>query len=228
MPRLPPQLSAVRPCQTPLEQSGKAAGAVIREPGDLPSTRSAPGGVLRFCVPSSPQARALAPVDVSVERGAIPDSTAPEPGGESPEAGCAPQAASEAARDLAPAVTLLICTTCRAPGNDAPQETQQLAERDGARLLASACAASLPEGVAVEGVSCLANCKRALSAAMVRRDGWTYVFGDLSPDSAADLLAGAALLAGSEDGLMPWRGRPDVLKRGMVARIPPLPLKETR
>ena len=108
-----------------------------------------------------------------------------------------------------------------------------MAQRDGARLLASACAASVPEGVAVEGVavvgvSCLANCKRALSAAMVRRDGWTYVFGDLAPDSAADLLTGAALLAGSEDGLMPWRGRPDVLKRGMVARIPPLTLKETR
>lgn len=221
MPRLPPQLSAVSPCQTPLELSGKAAGAVIREPGDLPSTRSAPGGVLRFCVPSSPHAWALAPVDRPVERSAIPDSTSPEPGAERLESGCAP----EAARDTAPAVTLLICTTCRAPGNDAPPD----AERDGARLLASACAATVSDGVAVVGVSCLANCKRALSAAMVRRDGWTYVFGDLSPDSAADLLAGAALLAGSQDGLMPWRGRPDALKRGMVARIPPLSLpKETR
>ena len=220
MPRLPPQLSAVSPCQTPLEQSGKAAGAVIREPGDLPSTRSAPGGVLRFCVPSSPRARALAPVDRPVERSAIPDSTSSEPGTERPEAGCGPEAAREPA-----AVTLFICTTCRAPG----VETATDAERDGARLVAAALAVSEPAGVAVEGVSCLANCKRALSAAMVRRDGWTYVFGDLSPDSAPDLLAGAALLAGSEDGLMPRRGRPDVLKRGMVARIPPLTLpKETR
>lgn len=159
-----------------------------------------------------------------MERGAIPDSTGPEPAGDSAETGCGPATA----RDSAPAVTLLICTTCRASGVEAPQETQQLAERDGARLLASACATTVPEGVAVEGVACLANCKRALSAAMVRRDGWTYVFGDLAPDSAADLLTGAALLAGSEDGLMPWRGRPDVLKRGMVARIPPLSAKETR
>lgn len=221
MPRLPPQLSAVSPCQTPLELSGKAAGAVIREPGDLPSTRSAPGGVLRFCVPSSPHARALAPVDRPVERSAIPDSTSPEPSAERPEAGFAP----EAARETAPAVTLFICTTCRAPGVEAPPE----AERDGARLLAAASAVSVPAGVAVVGVSCLANCKRALSAAMVRRDGWTYVFGDLSPESAPDLLAGATLLAGSQDGLMPWRGRPDVLKRGMIARIPPLAFpKETR
>ena len=64
---------------------------------------------------------------------------------------------------------------------------------------------------------------------MVRRDGWTYVFDDLSPESAPDLVAGATLLVGSQDGLMPWRGRPDVLKRGMVARIPPLAFpKETR
>ncbi|RUY54192.1 metal-binding protein, partial [Mesorhizobium sp. M7A.F.Ca.CA.001.05.1.1] len=26
----------------------------------------------------------------------------------------------------------------------------------------------------------------------------------------------------SKDGLIPWRGRPDSLKRGLIARIPPL------
>ena len=30
--------------------------------------------------------------------------------------------------------------------------------------------------------------------------------------------------ATSTDGLIPWRGRPDSLKRGLVARIPPLDL----
>ncbi|RWE72603.1 MAG: DUF1636 domain-containing protein, partial [Mesorhizobium sp.] len=34
--------------------------------------------------------------------------------------------------------------------------------------------------------------------------------------------AGAKLFATSTDGLIPWRGRPDSLKRGLVARIPPL------
>jgi len=50
------------------------------------------------------------------------------------------------------------------------------------------------------------------------------VFGDLTTDSAADLVAGAKLFATSTDGLLPWRGRPDSLKRGLVARIPPLSL----
>lgn len=59
-------------------------------------------------------------------------------------------------------------------------------------------------------------------------DGWSYVFGGLTPDNAEDLISGAKLLAGSADGLMPWRGRPDSLKRGMVARIPPLNFTEER
>ena len=55
---------------------------------------------------------------------------------------------------------------------------------------------------------------------------WSYVFGDLAPDSGADLVAGARLFAASVDGLLPWRGRPDSLKRGLIARVPPLDFLE--
>jgi predicted metal-binding protein len=64
---------------------------------------------------------------------------------------------------------------------------------------------------------------------MTRPGGWTYVFGGLDPEmDAAALLEGAKLLAQSPDGLMPWRGRPEALKRGMLVRIPPLPETTTR
>ena len=33
---------------------------------------------------------------------------------------------------------------------------------------------------------------------------------------------GARLLAGAADGIMPWRGRPEILKRGLIARVPPI------
>jgi predicted metal-binding protein len=81
--------------------------------------------------------------------------------------------------------------------------------------------------VTVRRVRCLANCKRGCSAA-VRRDGaWTYVFGDLDATSAgAALVEGAQLFAQSTDGLMPWRGRPEPLKRGLVARVPPIDFTE--
>ncbi|WP_342021990.1 DUF1636 family protein [Methyloceanibacter stevinii] len=80
-------------------------------------------------------------------------------------------------------------------------------------------------GVTVRQVECLANCRRSLSAAMRKKDSWTYVFGDLTaPDDATALIDGAMLLAESDDGLLPWRGRPEALKGGLVARVPPLVL----
>jgi predicted metal-binding protein len=53
------------------------------------------------------------------------------------------------------------------------------------------------------------------------------VFGHLDPAADAPaLVAGARLLAESADGLLPWRGRPEPLKRGLIARIPPLDFSE--
>jgi predicted metal-binding protein len=51
---------------------------------------------------------------------------------------------------------------------------------------------------------------------------WTYVFGGLGADCGPALVEGARLLAGASDGILPWRGRPDVLKRGLIARVPPI------
>ena len=113
------------------------------------------------------------------------------------------------------AVTVIVCATCRdESGSDAHP-------RAGAMLAANAQAAAAGE-VRVATVECLGNCKRRLSAALLRDGCWSYVFGDLSTDSGPDLIAGAKLFATSTDGLIPWRGRPDSLKRGLVARIPPL------
>jgi len=113
-------------------------------------------------------------------------------------------------------VTILVCRTCRdSAGSDAEP-------RPGRLLAASARDAAAPHAIPVAEVECLGNCKRRLSAALLKSGAWSYVFGDLAPDSGADLVAGARLFATSVDGLLPWRGRPDSLKRGLVARIPPL------
>jgi len=77
--------------------------------------------------------------------------------------------------------------------------------------------------VEVQGVRCLGNCNRGLSAAIRRDQAWTYVFGNLDAErDGPTLIAGARLFAESSDGSMPWRGRPDPLKRGLIARVPPL------
>jgi predicted metal-binding protein len=39
-------------------------------------------------------------------------------------------------------------------------------------------------------------------------------------------LSTARLLACATDGIMPWRGRPQPLKRGLIARVPPVNFEE--
>jgi predicted metal-binding protein len=49
------------------------------------------------------------------------------------------------------------------------------------------------------------------------------VFGGLDPvNGPRALIEGARLFSHATDGVMPWRGRPEALKRGLVARSPPI------
>jgi len=114
------------------------------------------------------------------------------------------------------AITIYVCGTCRGG------RPLDLVPVPGEVLAAATARAAEGTGISVQPIRCLANCNRGLSAA-VRRDGaWTYVFGHLDPSSGAvALIEGAKLFANAPDGLMPWRGRPDALKRGLVARTPP-------
>jgi predicted metal-binding protein len=125
--------------------------------------------------------------------------------------------------EAAAPVTVVVCETCRdETGSDAYPRAGEALAKDTLR-------AAEGSDVRVLTIACLGNCKRRLSAAMIRPGAWSYVFGDLSTDSGADLVAGAKLFAASAGGLIPWRGRPDSLKRGLVARIPPVPvMKEAK
>lgn len=143
--------------------------------------------------------------DATIPHTAIPDTTAND-------------AATVFERHIeaVSAITIYVCVTCRGG------KPLDLVPVPGEVLAAATAQAATDTGIAVRPIRCLANCNRGLSAA-VRRDGaWTYVFGNLDPSSgAAALVEGAKLFARASDGLMPWRGRPDALKRGLVARTPP-------
>ncbi|TPM01527.1 DUF1636 domain-containing protein [Mesorhizobium sp. B2-3-11] len=113
-------------------------------------------------------------------------------------------------------ITVIVCASCRdESGSDARPRAGELLAED-TRQAASG------DNIRIRTVECLGNCKRRLSAAILRDGCWSYVFGDLTTTSGADLVTGAKLFATTSDGLIPWRGRPDSLKRGLVARIPPL------
>jgi predicted metal-binding protein len=114
-----------------------------------------------------------------------------------------------------------VCVTCRPPGQtDSPS-------RPGAALAAATAEAAAGTEVEVRPMRCLGVCSRGPTAALRCDHAWTYVFGGLDVSSAAALVEGARLLASAADGILPWRERPTVLKRGLVARVPPLGFQET-
>ncbi|MBZ8141202.1 hypothetical protein CLD22_14970 [Rubrivivax gelatinosus] len=118
-----------------------------------------------------------------------------------------------------PITELLVCNTCRPPGapRDGVAAGQQLFEA------VQALAAADPGAPRVRAVACLSACGRSCSAALQAPGKYSYVFGDLQADaaSAADLLAAAARHQALEDGQIPWRERPESLRRGTLARLPP-------
>ena len=120
-----------------------------------------------------------------------------------------------------PSPLIYVCVTCRRAGDPDAEP------RPGAVLAEATERAAAGSGVEVRRLRCLANCTRGPSAAMRCNGSWTYVFGGLDAANAAALVAGAKLLAGASDGILPWRGRPEILKRALIARVPPVSFVES-
>lgn len=135
------------------------------------------------------------------------------------------QSASNAAREEAPsepcdvAATLHVCVTCVAG------EDRETVLRAGRRLHDALVEAQrrqdYPPRFRIVEAECLSNCNRGCSVALSGPGRWSYVYGDLGQASVDDLLAGASRYAATSDGLVPWRERPTIFRKGVIARIPP-------
>jgi predicted metal-binding protein len=116
---------------------------------------------------------------------------------------------------------IYVCVTCRRVGEPDAEP------RPGALLADATEQAAAGIEVEVRRLRCLANCTRGPSAALRCNGSWTYVFGGLDAANADALVAGAKLLATASDGILPWRGRPEILKRALIARVPPFDFVES-
>ncbi len=92
----------------------------------------------------------------------------------------------------------------------------------GAQLYAAIATLPAPLGVQVVAVDCLSACNSGASVALSAPGRWSYVYGRMTPDNAADIIAGAEAYARAPDGLVPWRERPVIFRKQSLARIPPL------
>lgn len=108
---------------------------------------------------------------------------------------------------------LVVCTTCRREGAD-PQ-----APRDGLRLSQALSA----RGIAHDTQECFSACARSCVITLRGADRWTYVQGNLDPETDLDdVIAMAGAYGETPDGVVAWRARPEVIRKNTIARIPPL------
>ena len=113
---------------------------------------------------------------------------------------------------------LLVCVKCRG-GREVPEDER----RPGRALYDALAGHDMPEGVTLRAVECLQNCDYGCSVALRGGNRWTYVYGNVDEVSHPDvLIEGAALYHETQDGLIPWRQRPEHFKRNCIARIPPM------
>lgn len=122
-------------------------------------------------------------------------------------------------------VTIFVCVSCRRSLGDAEESFDQ-----PGRDLADALRVRLGDrtGVTVTPVDCLAVCKRPCTVALAGAGKWTYLIGDLDPDSHAEEIVSAALsFAASENGIVAWRERPASFRKGVIARVPPIMVGNT-
>jgi predicted metal-binding protein len=119
--------------------------------------------------------------------------------------------------------TIFVCTTCRR-GTEA---LEPLEGRSGFRLHAllsealTACAAG--HGLQVLPVVCLSNCSEGCNVAFAAPGKWTYVIGNLDPEAdAAGIVTFAEQHRDHPEGVPVWRDRPESVRKGVAARVPPL------
>ena len=133
--------------------------------------------------------------------------------------GAAPEEATSESGDIA--ATLHVCVTCLAG------EDRETVPRAGRRLHDALADAQRRQGgppsFRIVEAECLSNCNRGCSVALTGPGRWSYVYGDLGEASVDDLLTGASRYAATKDGLVPWRERPVIFRKGVIARIPPSP-----
>lgn len=119
-------------------------------------------------------------------------------------------------------VTIHVCVTCK-PADFAGEE----ADRPGAHLyraLQEAASGGAYPGLRVEAAKCLSVCKRPCTVAVAGTGRWSYIYGDIDAGASVQtILDGAARYAETQDGIVPWRERPEAFRKGVVARIPPFP-----
>ena len=121
--------------------------------------------------------------------------------------------------------TVFVCTACASVWKDGKREGKS----GGKHLLESLCHVvkdwDLRDDFLIQEVECMSACSNSCAVSFAAPGKYTYLFGNLpsqGQESAIAILECASQYYRKSDGLLPWAERPEPLKKGVIARIPPL------
>ncbi|MEH2243422.1 DUF1636 domain-containing protein [Nostoc sp.] len=119
--------------------------------------------------------------------------------------------------------TLFFCTTCASVWQNGKRVGISEGEQLLQRLQELSQGWELRGKFSIQAVECMSACNRSCVIAFVAEGKSTYLFGDLPVDGCASaVLECASQYYTKSDGLLPWSERPEPLKKGISAKIPPL------
>ncbi len=117
--------------------------------------------------------------------------------------------------------SLSVCFRCKSAGWKGADE-----DRAGVVLADAIEIEAVRRGLSLDvlrDVRCMSQCRRACVVAFSAPDKFTYLFGDLDPERhAGEVLDAFALYASRSDGFMERFERPEVMREGVLGRVPPL------
>ncbi len=124
--------------------------------------------------------------------------------------------------------TLFVCKTCASVWKDG----QRIGKSGGELLLDQITQLyqnwQLAPEFSLQSVECMSACDRPCVVALAATGKLTYLFGDLSANvetlhsTSTAILKCASQYYEKPDGTLPWAERPQPLRKGILAKIPPL------
>lgn len=138
------------------------------------------------------------------------------------------QPISQNAQQNASQHTLFVCTLCRASETDRDQIGANGGQYLFDRLHEELDRSDLKDTMRLHPVRCMGVCNRSCVVAFSAPKKLTFIFSELSPiRSVPELLQFSQQYTTHSAGNVPYRERPDAVKKGLVAVLPPLPTESS-
>jgi predicted metal-binding protein len=119
---------------------------------------------------------------------------------------------------------LFVCVLCRFPETDPAQTEESAGQVLCDRLREGLASCDWQEAIELQPVRCMGACDRSCVVAFAAPNKLTFILNELSPvHSVPELLQFSGQYIACADGKVPYKERPETVKKKIHAVLPPLP-----